>query len=68
LKEVFVSHLPIAQKQHWQILRAIRNADADEVESLVRKHNQSALRAYQDYLRRQKSGPANGSSARRVSA
>jgi DNA-binding GntR family transcriptional regulator len=68
LKEVFVSHLPIAQKQHWQILRAIRNGDADEVENLVRKHNQSALHAYQDYLRRQKSGPGYGSSARRVSA
>jgi DNA-binding GntR family transcriptional regulator len=68
LKEVFVNHLPIAQKQHWQILRAIRTGDTDEVESLVRKHNQSALRAYEEYLRRQKSGRGNGSSARRVSA
>jgi DNA-binding GntR family transcriptional regulator len=59
LKEVFVNHLPIAQKQHWQILRAIRTGDADEVESLVRKHNQSALRAYEEYLRRQKSDPIN---------
>jgi DNA-binding GntR family transcriptional regulator len=55
LKEVFVRHLPVAQKQHWQILRAIRTGDPDEVESLVRKHNQSALLAYQDYLRRPKS-------------
>jgi DNA-binding GntR family transcriptional regulator len=52
LKEVFVRHLQVAQQQHWQILRAIRTGDPDEVESLVRKHNQSALRAYQDYLRR----------------
>jgi len=59
LKEVFVNHLPIAQKQHWQILRAIRTGDTDEVESLVRKHNQSALRAYEEYLRRQKSDPVN---------
>jgi DNA-binding GntR family transcriptional regulator len=59
LKEVFVNHLPIAQKQHWQILRAIRAGDADEVESLVRKHNQSALRAYEEYLRRQKSDRVN---------
>ena len=59
LKEVFVNHLPIAQKQHWQILRAIRTGDADEVESSVRKHNQSALRAYEEYLRRQKSDPVN---------
>jgi DNA-binding GntR family transcriptional regulator len=59
LKEVFVNHLPIAQKQHWQILRAIRTGDADEVESLVRKHNQSALRAYEEYLRRQKSDPVS---------
>src|SRR5260221_12321675 len=56
LKEVFVNHLPIAQKQHWQILRAIRTGDTDEVESLVRRHNQSAL----PYLRRQKSGRGNG--------
>jgi hypothetical protein len=66
VKEVFVNHLPIAQKQHWQILRAIRTDDADEVESLVRKHNQSALRAYEEYLRRQKSGRGNGSSVRRI--
>jgi DNA-binding GntR family transcriptional regulator len=64
LKEVFVRHLPIAQKQHWQILHAIRTGDADEVESLVRRHNQSALRAYQDYLRRQKSGRRNKGRAR----
>jgi len=65
LKEVFVSHLPIAQKQHWQILRAIRSGDADQVERLVRKHNQSALRAYQDHLRLQRAAHGNGSSARR---
>ena len=61
LKEVFARHLPIAQKQHWQILRAIRSGDADQVERLVRKHNQSALSAYQDYLRLQKSNQGNGS-------
>jgi DNA-binding FadR family transcriptional regulator len=65
LKEVFVSHLPIAQKQHWQILRAIRSGDADQVERLVRKHNQSALCAYQDHLRLQRAAHGNGSSARR---
>jgi DNA-binding GntR family transcriptional regulator len=60
LKEVFVRHLPIAQKQHWQILRAIRTGDPDEVEGLVRKHNRSALRAYQAYLRQQKSAAGTG--------
>jgi Transcriptional regulators len=59
LKEVFVRHLPIAQKQHWQILRAIRNRDVDQVERLVRKHNQSALLAYQDYLYLQAATNAN---------
>ena len=66
LKEVFVVHLPIAQRQHWQILRAIRNGDPDQVEKLIRKHNQSALRAYQDYLRLQRSGHGNGSCAPQV--
>jgi DNA-binding GntR family transcriptional regulator len=66
LKEVFVRHLPIAQKQHWQIFRAIRTGDADQVERLVRKHNQSALQAYQDHLYLQKSGRGNGSGTRRV--
>jgi DNA-binding GntR family transcriptional regulator len=61
LKEVFANHLPIAQKQHWQILRAIRIGDPDQVEKLVRRHNQSALRAYQDHLRLQKSSRGNGS-------
>ncbi|ERR1700730_1402769 len=68
LKEVFVRHLPIAQKQHWQILRAIRSGDADQVERLVRKHNQSALRAYKDHLQLQRaahSAHGNGSSVRR---
>jgi DNA-binding GntR family transcriptional regulator len=54
LKEVFVDHLPIAQKQHWQILGAIRSGDADRVEKLVRKHNQSALRAYMGQSRQNK--------------
>jgi hypothetical protein len=30
LKEVFVNHLPTAQKQHWQIVRAIRTGGIDE--------------------------------------
>jgi len=41
-------------------LRAIRTGDPDEVERLVRKHNRSALRAYQAYLRQQKSAPGTG--------
>jgi DNA-binding GntR family transcriptional regulator len=61
LKAVFVDHLPIAQKQHWQILRAICSGNPDQVEKLVRKHNQSALHAYQDYLGLQKSDRGNGS-------
>jgi DNA-binding GntR family transcriptional regulator len=52
LKEVFADHLPIAQKQHWQIFRAIRSGNTDQVEKLVRRHNQSALQAYHDYLRK----------------
>jgi DNA-binding GntR family transcriptional regulator len=52
LKEVFADHLPIAQKQHWQIFRAIRSGNCDLVEKLVRRHNQSALRAYRDYLQK----------------
>ena len=58
LKEVFVDHLPIAQKQHWQILNAIRSGDADRVENLVRKHNQSALRAYEGFLEKKPFGAA----------
>jgi DNA-binding GntR family transcriptional regulator len=56
LKEVFVDHLPIAQKQHWQILSAIRSGNADRVEKLVRQHNQSALRAYVGHARQKKDG------------
>jgi DNA-binding GntR family transcriptional regulator len=58
LKEVFVDHLPVAQKQHWQILRAIRGGDTERVENLVRKHNQSALRAYEGFLEKKTSGEA----------
>ncbi|MBV8587144.1 MAG: hypothetical protein JO308_12710, partial [Verrucomicrobia bacterium] len=52
---VFVEHLPVAQKQHWRILRAIGTGDPDLVEDAVRKHNQSALRAYEEHLK--KCGP-----------
>jgi DNA-binding GntR family transcriptional regulator len=66
LKEVFADHLLVAQKQHWQILAAIRAGDPEEVEKLVRKHNQSALRAYQKYLRQPKIGRMVGNEPARL--
>jgi DNA-binding GntR family transcriptional regulator len=50
VKDVLGLRLETAQIEHRQIMIAIHNRDADEVERLFRAHNQNALAAYNDYL------------------
>jgi DNA-binding GntR family transcriptional regulator len=50
MKDVLVVRLEMAQVEHRQIVAAFHNRDAEEVERLLRAHNQNALAAYNKYL------------------
>lgn len=50
IKDVLGLRLEMAQVEHRQIMTAFHNRNADEVESLIRAHNQNALTAYNNYL------------------
>lgn len=50
LKDVLGQRLMVAQQEHWEILKAFRRRDAQEVEHLIRAHNQTALASYLDHL------------------
>jgi DNA-binding GntR family transcriptional regulator len=50
VKDVLGHRLEMAQLEHRQIMVAFRNRDAQEVEQLIRTHNQNALAAYNNYL------------------
>ena len=48
LNDVFAHRVHAAQKEHWQMLRAMRACDAERLEKVVRGHNQAARKAYTD--------------------
>lgn len=48
LNDVFAHRVRAAQKEHWQMLRAMRACDIDRLEKVVRGHNQAARTAYTD--------------------
>lgn len=50
LSDVFGQRIQIAQKDHHQILAAFRTRDPEEVEQVIRGHNQRALAAYVKHL------------------
>jgi DNA-binding GntR family transcriptional regulator len=50
LKDVSGSRIDVAQREHWQILDAFRSRDPDEVERVIRAHNQSARMSYVQHL------------------
>lgn len=50
LKDVSGSHVAVAQQEHWQILAAFRRQNPDEVERVIRAHNESARMAYIRHL------------------
>jgi len=53
LKNVLGHRIREAQAEHQQILVALQKRDADDVERIVRVHNQSALQSYIKYLQSQ---------------
>ena len=50
LKDVFVRRLPQAQREHREILRALKTRSAERAEAVIRKHAQASLSAYTRYL------------------
>jgi DNA-binding GntR family transcriptional regulator len=50
LNDVFADRIRIAQKEHLSLLDALRSRDPDQVERVIREHNQGALQAYVDHL------------------
>lgn len=50
VNDVLQHRIPEAQQDHHRIIDAFRRRDADEIEHLLRSHNQRALSAYIDLL------------------
>jgi len=50
VKDVLQHRIPEAQQDHRQMIDAFRRRDPDEIEHLLRSHNQRALAAYIDLL------------------
>lgn len=50
MKNVLGLRVKSAQEEHRQIIKAFKDRDADQVERLMRLHNQNALSAYNQYL------------------
>lgn len=51
LQEVFGQRLAVAQAEHWEIFRALRERDEQRLQQVIRGHNREALAAYASHLR-----------------
>jgi DNA-binding GntR family transcriptional regulator len=51
LADVFAKRVGEAQKQHWQMYRAIKARDIEKLEQIVRDHNRLARDSYDRHLR-----------------
>ena len=52
LHDVFARRVQDAQKEHWQMLRAMRACDTERLERIVRNHNRAAHAAYANHLKK----------------
>ena len=52
LNDVFAHRVPAAQREHWQMLEAMRHCDIERLEQVVSDHNRAASHAYAEHLRR----------------
>ncbi len=50
LAAVFAPQTRIAQKEHWELLAALRAGDANRVEEVSRRHNRRSQEAYRNYI------------------
>jgi DNA-binding GntR family transcriptional regulator len=53
---VLVTRAETAQREHHELLAALKAADLPALETAVRQHNQGALRAYTEFIRRHGTG------------
>jgi DNA-binding GntR family transcriptional regulator len=51
-KDVFTHRIRESQREHREIVRALRTRDGDLVERIIREHNRTALAAYVGHLSR----------------
>jgi DNA-binding GntR family transcriptional regulator len=50
LTSVFAQQTHIAQKEHWELLAALKERDPDWVEEVSRRHNRRAQKAYGNFM------------------
>jgi DNA-binding GntR family transcriptional regulator len=50
LQDVFERRVSDAQQEHWRIFKALCTRDPDQVERVIREHNQAARAAYEEHL------------------
>lgn len=50
LAPVFAPQTQLAQREHWELLSALRADDADKVEEVSRRHNRRSQEAYRRYI------------------
>jgi DNA-binding GntR family transcriptional regulator len=60
LKDVSAGRIPAAQRDHWNLLEALRTRNPDHIAQVIRVHNRSALADYLAYL---KNGEPSGQPA-----
>lgn len=52
LTDVFRNRVHAAQREHWQMWRAMRTCDVERLEQVVRDHNRAARNAYTERFQR----------------
>lgn len=52
MKGVFAQRVRSAQREHWQMFRAMRTCDVERLEKVVRAHNRAAKNAYTEHFKK----------------
>ena len=52
MKDVFAQRVRAAQREHWQMIRAMRARDSERFEKVVRAHNRAAKNAYTEHFKK----------------
>jgi DNA-binding GntR family transcriptional regulator len=52
MKDVFAVRVRSAQREHWQMVRALRACDVERFEKVVRAHNRAARNAYTEHFKK----------------
>lgn len=52
MNDVFATRIRAAQREHWQMYRAMRTCDVERLEKVVRAHNRAARNAYTEHFKK----------------